>query len=385
MNLVFGLAGATYLPPYSGCGLVHAEPGAVPAGVIYTAGVPDIILAFGLRLKTMTDVLCLGEILVDWVCTTRGAELEAATAFTKAPGGAPANVAVGLARQGVPTGFVGRVSADAFGQWLKAILEADGIDTRGTIVDAESQTRMAYVVTMSSGDRKLAEFSRVAVADARLSPQDLIEDQFAKASILHFGSISLIASPAADATMKAVDLAKKFGLLISYDPNVRLGLWPAPEACRQKILQTLHLADIVKINLDELQFLTGSRDLETAVKLQSELNIPLLVVTLDADGAFLSIGGKTATVAGFVIQLVEATGAGDGFVAGILSGLLPHVKEAKQRRAALEKLPFETVQQIVHRANAIGALACTRAGAIPALPTSEELTKFLETLVAGAR
>src|ERR1700734_964606 len=105
----------------------------------------------------MVDVLCLGEILVDWVCTTPGAELDRAQAFTKAAGGAPANTAVGLARQGIKTGFVGRVSDDAFGLWLKDVLESDGIDTSNTVVDPDAQTRMAYVVTTMNGDRKLAE------------------------------------------------------------------------------------------------------------------------------------------------------------------------------------------------------------------------------------
>ena len=113
----------------------------------------------------------LGEILVDSVSTAPGAELDRASSFTKAAGGAPANTAVGLARQGVSTGFVGRVSDDGFGRWLKDVLECDGIDTSGTIVDPQAQTRMAYVVTTITGDRKLAEFSKIACADARLHPR----------------------------------------------------------------------------------------------------------------------------------------------------------------------------------------------------------------------
>ena len=121
----------------------------------------------------MADVLCLGEILVDWVCTTPGAELDQAQMFIKAPGGAPANVAVGLARQVVSAGFIGRVSNDTFGHWLKAILDAEGIDTTGTIVDKQAHTRMVYVVTTASGDRKFADVSKIAVADARLTVEDL--------------------------------------------------------------------------------------------------------------------------------------------------------------------------------------------------------------------
>jgi sugar/nucleoside kinase (ribokinase family) len=332
----------------------------------------------------MADVLCLGEILVDWVCTTIGAELDSAEAFTKAPGGAPANVAVGLARQGVPTGFIGRVSHDAFGEWLRDLLRQENIDTSSTIMDPNANTRMAYVVTTKSGDRKLAEFSRVAAADAQLHEGDLQESQFKSASVLHFGSISLIADPCKTATTKAVQLAKKHGLLVSYDPNVRLGLWPSPEACRQAILDTLNWADIVKINLDELDFLTGSRDEAAIEKLRKEHNIPLLIITLDAEGSKFVTSKGSRTIPGFKINFVEATGAGDGFVSGVLCGILPHVKGAGARREALEQLTLDQLQEVFRRANAVGALACTRAGAIPALPKMAEIDAFLQNLALKA-
>lgn len=332
----------------------------------------------------MADVLCLGEILVDWVCTTQGAELDRAQVFTKAPGGAPANVAVGLARQGISTGFLGRISTDAFGEWLKSILEAEGIDISGAPMDAQAQTRMAYVVTTMTGDRKLAEFSKISVADSRLAPEDLKPDQFAAAKILHFGSISLISNPSADATLKALELAKQNKLLISYDPNVRIGLWPSQEVCKSTILKTLPYADLVKINLDELEFLTGSRDFQSAEALRKKHDIPLLIITLDSQGAFFATEKGNKTVAGFKIQLVEATGAGDGFVSGIISGLLAQIGNGTNRREVLKEISIDTLTDIVHRANAIGALTCTRAGAIPALPKADEVKGFLEQLTAQA-
>lgn len=331
----------------------------------------------------MADVLCLGEILVDWVCQTTGAELDRAETFTKAPGGAPANVAVGCARQGIKTGFLGRVSTDAFGQWLKGILDEEGIDTSGTIVDPGSHTRMAYVVTTATGDRKLAEFSKIAIADAQFAPADLKGDQFKKAKVLHFGSISLIDSPSKEATTRAFELAQENKLLVSYDPNVRLGLWPTPDACRQTILNTLKWADFVKINLGELEFLTGSKDFNAARRLRQEHDIPLLIVTLDSQGAHIITAQSEKTVPGVKIQLVEATGAGDGFVSGIIAGLLQHVGEAKDRKQAMLELPLETLTDIVRRANVVGALACTRAGAIPALPRKQEIDSFIESLAAA--
>ncbi len=128
----------------------------------------------------MADVLCLGEILVDLgLQPTVGAELDQAQHFTKAAGGAPANTAVGLARQGVATAFLGRISDDAFGRWLRSILEHEGINVDCAILDPAAQTRMAYVVTTATGDRKLAEFSRIACADTKLQPNDLKQHLFA--------------------------------------------------------------------------------------------------------------------------------------------------------------------------------------------------------------
>lgn len=328
----------------------------------------------------MPDVLCLGEILVDWVCTTVGAELPDAVQFTKAPGGAPANTAVGLARQGVPTAFIGRVSKDAFGEWLTNVLKEDNIDVTSTIADSQAQTRMAYVVTTKTGDRKLAEFSRIACADTRLAKEDLHEPHFKEASILHFGSISLIVEPARGSTEAAVQLAQKNGMLVSYDPNVRLSLWPSEEVCRTTILDTLKWGDVVKINEDELKFLTGSRELKEADRLREENNIGIMIITLDSRGAYFSTARGSKTVPGFTVNLVEATGAGDGFNAGVLAGLLEHIKSSKTRRAAIDALSLDEIAAIIQKANAIGALACTKAGAIPALPKKEELESFLNQM-----
>ena len=326
----------------------------------------------------MADVFCLGEILVDWVCTEQGNELDAARVFTKAPGGAPANVAVGLARQGVSTGFIGRVSTDQFGKWLKDLLEREGIDTSCCVMDPAATTRMAYVVTTPSGDRKLAEFSRIACADAQLHESDLKADLIKQACVLHFGSISLMDDPAATATKKAVDLARQHGLLVSYDPNVRLALWPSAIACRDTILKTLNWADIVKINIDELEFLTGSRQMEAAATLRAQHNIAMLVLTLDRHGCHVFTEKHSRAVPGFSIELVEATGAGDGFTAGVLAGVLPLVRKATDRRQPLNALTVEDIDRLFSRANAVGAITCTRPGAIPALPTTSEIDAFLE-------
>lgn len=207
---------------------------------------------------------------------------------------------------------------------------------------------------------------------------------FAEAAALHFGSISLIANPCAEATKQAVELAHINKLLVSYDPNVRLGLWPSAEACRTKILETLPWSDMVKINVDELFFLTGSRDLEAADQLRADHDIPLLIITLDAKGAYFTCRNGSRHVPGFQVQLVEATGAGDGFTAGVIAGLLPHLQKEADRRVKLQNMGVDELTNIIRRANAVGALTCTRAGAIPALPTLDEVDHFLEQMTAQA-
>jgi fructokinase len=141
---------------------------------------------------------------------------------------------------------------------------------------------------------------------------------------------------------------------------------------------------LVKINEDELNFLTGSRDFSAAEELRKEHNIPLLIITLDSRGAYISTAKGNRTIAGFQVSLVEATGAGDGFNSGVIAGLMPHIKTAPDRRKVLESLEINDLADIIRRANAIGALACTRAGAIPALPTTEEIDVFLEEMSAQA-
>jgi fructokinase len=211
----------------------------------------------------------------------------------------------------------------------------------------------------------------------RLCAEDLKPDLFATASVFHFGSISLIADPAAHATEKAVKLARENKLIISYDPNVRLCLWHSAKTCRDTILATLKWANVVKINLDELEFLTGSRQLEAADKLREQHELSFLIITLDEQGAYFTTAEHSKTVPGFKIDLVEATGAGDGFTAGIISGLLNALKSESDKQSAISKLSINSLTAIVERANAIGALTCTKAGAIPALPTAQEVDCFI--------
>ena len=321
----------------------------------------------------MVDIVCLGELLIDFVSLESGVSLEQAPAFQKAPGGAPANVAVGLAKLGHTVGFVGKVGDESFGHFLADVLRENGVDISGLSFDSESRTMLAFVSLTDEGERDFM-FYRHPSADMRLTPEDIPENLIRQTSIFHYGSISLISEPCRSATYHALELARDANALISYDPNLRLGLWESEERAKQEILAGMRFADLVKINDDELEFLTGTRNFETGAKQLMTMGPKLIVITSGEKGSFYSTDTAAGHVPANALKAVDTTGAGDGFVAGLLSGLLAYAKTGKAT-AFPGKAALEACCRV---ANAVGALATTKRGAIPALPTREQVEAFLQ-------
>ncbi len=315
----------------------------------------------------MIDVVTLGELLIDFVPTVSGVSLIDAPAFKKAPGGAPANVAAGLALLGVSTAFLGKVGEDAFGQFLKTILDEVGVDTRGLVFSHQARTALAFVSLRSDGEREFM-FYRHPSADMLYTPDEVNIELIENAKIFHTGSISLINEPSRSATLAALQAAHENHLLISYDPNLRLALWPDANAAKTGMLSIWQQADLIKVSEDEVQFLTGKDDVDEAVSDLWHENLKLMVVTLGRQGCQYFTPDFSGYVPGFQVKAIDTTGAGDGFVAGLISGLL------KIPQAWLDE---DRLVEICRRANAVGALTTTRLGAIPALPTTKQLDEFL--------
>src|SRR5947209_5399395 len=317
-------------------------------------------------------VICLGEALIDFVADTAGVSLEECPGFRKAPGGAPANVAVGLARLGVPASFVGKVGDDPFGRFLRDTFTAAGVDTRPMILSSEARTGLAFVSLMANGERDFM-FYRNPSADMLLRWDEVPESLFTGARILHHGSITLIGEPNRTATVVAAAHAREAGCLVSYDVNLRLPLWESEAAAREGIKDGLTGVHLIKVSEEEGEFLFGTRTPEeTASKLLLG-GARLVVVTRGAAGVYCRwwLGDQLMELnaPGFSVDAVDTTGAGDGFVAALLAGVLAE--------PALEEIPPERMQAILTLANAVGALTCTRKGAIPALPTRAEVERFL--------
>jgi fructokinase len=307
------------------------------------------------------SVITFGELLIDFVSLETGVTVGEASGFVKAPGGAPANVAVAAARLGHRAAFMGQVGDDPFGHYLAGVLRAEGVDVDGLTFSPWARTALAFVSLRADGDRSFM-FYRHPSADMLMTPEDVRVDVLSRYSILHFGSISLIARDSHHATLKAVRTAQHHGMRISYDPNLRLALWPSADAAREGLWAGFDHAHIVKISEEEVEFLTGSSDISRLWRPQTEL----IVVTHGPGGATWHTRQGQAHVPGFAVSAVDTTGAGDAFVAALLTQTL------ERGQAYLAHLPG-----IVRYACAVGAMTTLKKGAIPALPTRQQVDDFL--------
>ncbi len=318
--------------------------------------------------------VCLGELLIDFVSTVSGVTLKDAPGFEKAPGGAPANVAVGLAKLGIDTHFIGKVGRDAFGEFLREVLEKNGVNTRFLFSTEKAKTTLAFVSLTQEGERDFV-FYRDPGADMLLDQREIGEECFQGKGVFHFGSITMTHEPAYSATMRAISLAKKYGYLLSFDPNLRPALWRDLEEARFRMRQALKSVDILKVNEEEARFLAGTSDLERALKFLSQnFSLALIALTLGKRGCLIVHGDNRLEMEGFSVSTVDTTGAGDGFVAGLLSSLYMFWEDLRERK----EIPESAIAHAARRANAVGALTTTKKGAIPALPTSEEVEIFLK-------
>ncbi len=307
----------------------------------------------------MVDVTALGELLIDF--TPAGLSNQGNPIFEQNPGGAPANVLAALAKLGCQTAFIGKVGTDQFGQFLKKTLDDVGVSTHGLVMTDSYNTTLAFVHLSSTGDRSFS-FYRDPGADLMLEPAELSYQLIEDCQIFHFGSVSMTAEPAYSATMAAVKHAKEQHKLISYDPNLRLRLWKSPEAAKAGILSAMPLADLVKISEEELIFLTGESDLAKGAQfLIDHYGLKLVLITLGPGGAFAYNQNGSAHRPTYKVKVVDTTGAGDAFTGGFLFKLV------KSGKMPGELTPAD-LEEFLDFGNAVGSIATTRKGAIPALP-----------------
>jgi len=318
----------------------------------------------------MHDVTCLGELLIDFTSLEPGASIIETPGFEKHAGGGPANVAVGVSRLGGTAAFLGMVGNDEFGRFLEKTLADRDVDVSGLRFTDQAHTTLAFVALRDDGEREFV-FYRNPGADMLYSPIDLDEELVCAGRYLHHGSISFISQPNREATLRAIALAKANDRLISYDPNLRMNLWDDPLTAREGVLLGLSTADVLKVSEEELEFITVQTDLHTGMRVLREQGIPVVIVTLGERGCVYSWGDMVGSVPARRTVAIDTTGAGDAFVAGVL-----------YRLAKIDLPPTELnrdlVEDILSFANAVAGRVVTRRGAIPAMPTLEEIAEGLE-------
>ncbi len=310
-------------------------------------------------------ITTLGEILVDM--TQTGVDGNGVPHFAANPGGAPANAAVAAARLGAEAAFIGCVGDDAFGRMLRETLVKNGVDVSGLQVTKQTNTTLAIVTVDKTGERSFS-FYRKPGADTCIDREAAVK-AVRGTGILHFGSVSLTDPICRDTVISAVQAAKASGALITYDPNYRAALWHNEDAAILQMSAVLPLCDVVKISDEETKLLCGVKEPEAALDVLMEKGIRLAVVTLGPDGALWRCQNLRGSVAGFPVKVADTNGAGDTFFGAFLSRIAV--------RGGLDGLTEEEINGYVRFANKAASLTTSRPGAIPAMPTLQEVEEGL--------
>ena len=317
--------------------------------------------------KILGKIVTLGEVVADIYRSESPVEVE--MPFIARPGGAPANVTVAAARLGEEAAFAGSVGRDLFGDFILRALEAEGVQTSSVRrCEPPTRTSLAFVEIGEDGDRSFTFYRSDPAADELISPEDVSEEFVSGASFVNFGSIMLIKDPARSAVHKAARLARDQNVPAAFDVNFREHLWLSVEAAREAVNPLLDLSTIVKLGDEEVAPLLGTESKEEAAQQLLGRGVSLVLVSLGREGAFYATQEFSGQVPAFEVEVVDATGAGDAF----LAATLVHLSEDSK-----SSFDEERVREAVRRGTAAGALACTDYGAMRALPTKDELERFV--------
>ena len=315
----------------------------------------------------MTDVVALGELLIDFAAKSTDAAGYPTMAAN--PGGAPGNFLAALNAYGKKTAFLGKVGQDAFGRLLLSTLEQAGIETKGIVTDSSVFTTLAFVTFDEHGDRSFS-FARKPGADTQLRWEEIDTRLIDDAKVFHFGTLSLTDEPARTATQKAVAYAKSKGKLISCDPNLRLPLWPSEDAAKEQILWSLRQADVVKISDNEVEFLWGCTPEAGAEKLLEEFGVSLAMVTLGPDGCLLKTKSAAYRARCPKVHPIDTTGAGDIFGGSAMARLLELAKPPRE-------LTADDLAYIGTFAATAASLSTEHSGGIPSIPNKDAVLEAM--------
>ncbi|NMO16843.1 carbohydrate kinase [Pyxidicoccus fallax] len=318
------------------------------------------------------DVVCFGETLVDFLPSEPGRAVRDVPLWRPCTGGSPANVAVGLARLGLRPAMLGVVGADEFGHFLRERLAAEGVDVSHLRQTREARTGLVFISVDARGERSFTYF-RTRSAEFLLGAADVDADFLLRAKAVHCGSNSLHLPESREATVRMLEVARGADRIVSCDPNLRLHAWEDPSELKGLLGRMLPLCTVVKLSEEELGFATGTDVPEEALARLAALGVPLPVVTLGERGAVLLWKGERVHVPAPRARVVDTTGAGDGFVAALLHGLVRWYGGAR----ALSGATREELTTLATFACEVGSRVVERFGAVDGLPRAEDVAAVM--------
>ena len=314
----------------------------------------------------MPDILTIGEILICLISTRYGISIEEASTFEKMAGGAAVNVAASLAHLGAATGIIGRVGDEPLGHFVAQTLAAEGVDVRELGFERRSRTGLAFVSLTAEGEPDYVLF-RHPSADTRLSPGHIKPDYVKESRAIVYDSNGLVTEPARSGIFKALAIARRSQGWCVFNVHLRSSLWGSQDEARYGLSLGLDRADIVKLSLAELEFLSGTRDPAQGTQALWSDGMRLLVVTQGHQGCAYRTANYFGQISGYQVHAVDRLGSGDAFLAGLLSEMMKTDFSFEQ----------ETVENALRFANASAALATTRRGTTVAFPTREQVETLL--------
>lgn len=308
-------------------------------------------------------VICIGEMLIDFVCTDTNMGLVNGVNYVKKSGGAPANVAACIGKLGGAASLVASVGNDPYGEFLTKEVNAYQVNTDHVSVLPMSTT-FAFVSLADNGEREFA-FNRGA--DEQLTLDDAAIESLTTDAILHLGSATaLLGGSLGDSYLKLAEEAKRKGNMICFDPNFRIDLWRNRETDFRDVCQTyFKMADIVKVSDEELVLLTQQDDMNQGCQYFHDLGVKIVLVTLGGDGCLISHNGQQTQVPAYEINPVDTTGAGDSFIGAMLFKM--------SQTAPGNNFYQDDIQDFVAFAGKVSGLVCSTIGAMSALPTLAEV------------
>ena len=307
----------------------------------------------------MNKILCIGEALIDMICTDKGKSLSDGQNFLKKPGGAPTNVAAAIAALGGSVELAAKVGIDPFGKHLIEVMQSFGVATRWVLQDENYFTTFAFVSLMENGER---DFYFNRGADGQLTRQEVENIDLDEFSIIHFGSATgFLPGPLQAAYQGLLQKALQKNIVISFDPNYRHLLFKNDvQTFMDQSWNFLKCCHFFKVSDEEAMLITGSATLDDAAALLLEKTTAIFAITLGKEGTMLGINGKTMMVESIPVKPIDTTGAGDAFVGAVLFQLSSKNFEEINTLSDLEW------KKIIFNGNKAGARTCEYLGAMEA-------------------